>query len=162
MATERHFECECGHSRCISLFDALRDFQKRRACAGCGQPKRLHLTFPFEVGVGPTKCEVLAAFLPRKREQWHDRSGKLITFYPFLVVLKRERRKEAFWLPYWHDRAGTKLYGQWAPFMDAYLFRDLLTQARKADFVLNVSIFRIDISPVLGLCLFSSNSVHPK
>jgi hypothetical protein len=57
-----------------------------------------------------------------------------VTFYPFLVVTERKGRDQAVWLPYWHvvgdGEENRKKYGQWAPFMDMKLFRDLLAQPR--------------------------------
>jgi hypothetical protein len=137
MATGRYYGCKCGQRRCVSpLFDALRSFQETQTCKACGRAKELHLVFPFGLGLGKTRCRILDVFLPRRLETWRDRrDGKKVTFFPFLVILKREHRKQACWLPYWHLKKGRKKYGQWAPFMDEPLFRDLLAQAHRAGYL---------------------------
>jgi hypothetical protein len=84
-------------------------------------------------------AEVLASFYPHQLERWCDSGGRKVTFYPFLIVTKREERDQAVWLPYWHVvRNGEKVnrkYGQWAPFMDMKLFEDLLSKARDAGYL---------------------------
>jgi len=138
MATERYYGCKCGQTQCgSSLFDVLRSFQARetQTCRSCRQEKALNLVFPFSLGVGRTECKVLAVFLPRKLETWLDKDRKKVTFFPFLVIVKREGRKEACWLPYWHLKRGKRKYGQWAPFMDKPLFEDLLSQAHRAGYL---------------------------
>jgi hypothetical protein len=76
-------------------------------------------------------AEVLASFHPHQPEEWPC-DGDTVTFYPFLVVTKREGHDQAVWLPYWHvvgdgEKVNRK-YGQWAPFMKLELFEDLLSQ----------------------------------
>jgi hypothetical protein len=109
------------------------------ACRRCGASTALHLSFDFALDVPHKNAEVLASFYPHPPEDWRDSSGRTVTFYPFLIVTKREGRDQAVWLPYWHViRDGEKenlKYGQWAPFMDMKLFKDLLSQARNAGFL---------------------------
>ena len=98
------------------------------------------LSFDFALDVPDKNAEVLASFLPDLlKDPWPDSHRRTVTFYPFLVVAKREGRDQAAWLPYWHviqdgERKSRK-YGQWAPFMDMKLFEGLLTQARNAGFL---------------------------
>jgi hypothetical protein len=124
-----------------TLFDALKEYANvgQPACARCGMPMSLRLRFAFGLGAGDTECTVAACFVPRQLEQWSDATGQGVTFYPFLVVLQRHGREAAVWLPYWHvvatGRSLTTKYGQWAPFMDEHLFRDLLAQARQSGYL---------------------------
>jgi hypothetical protein len=97
------------------------------------------LIFKFGLGAGGAECKVLHAFLPRERIWWED-DGKTVTFFPFLVVMKRmDEEGQPFWLPYWHtvEGPGRKVlkYGQWAPWMDADHFKDLLAQAREKGYL---------------------------
>ncbi len=105
----------------------------------CGAETALHLSFDFALDVPHKKTEVLASFHPRPLEHWCDSGGRTVTFYPFLIVTKREGRDQAVWLPYWHVVEGgekvNRKYGQWAPFMDMKLFEDLLSQARNAGYL---------------------------
>jgi hypothetical protein len=98
--------------------------------------RALHLSFDFALGVQDKNAEVLASFYPHQPEDWR---GGTVTFYPFLIVTKREGRDKAVWLPYWHvtqdGEKKTIKYGQWAPFMDMELFEDLLSQARSAGYL---------------------------
>lgn len=75
-------------------------------------------------------------FLPTSPECWTDSKKRKVTFLPFLVILARHGRQDAVWLPYWHVVEDSKRvfqkYGQWAPFMDAHRFEDLISQARSA------------------------------
>lgn len=94
----------------------------------------LHLRFDFGLDAVGKDQVVEAAFVPRNPESWPDSLGRTVTFWPFLVITRREKRDRAVWLPYWHivedgPRRISK-YGQWAPFMDDVLFADLLRQAR--------------------------------
>jgi hypothetical protein len=142
MGTKRLLVCRCKtQKRPGNLFGSLRDLATRGnhpACEACSRPQRLQLTFNFALGAGPRTCEVLASFLLRRRESWPD-DGGMVTFYPFLVVLRQENGKRTVWLPYWHEvkkRGKVRLkYGQWAPYMDERLFISLVTQARKAGYV---------------------------
>lgn len=96
----------------------------------------LHLRFDFGLDAVGKEQVVEAAFVPTSRETWEDSKGRKVEFWPFLVITRRNTRGRAVWLPYWHivhdgERRISK-YGQWAPFMDAVLFADLLRQAREA------------------------------
>jgi hypothetical protein len=108
-------------------------------CRCCGASTDLHLSFDFALGVQDNNAKVLGSFYPRPPEDWTDSSGRTVTFYPFLIVTKREERDQAVWLPYWHvvrdGKKKTLKYGQWAPFMDMKLFEDLLSQARNAGYL---------------------------
>lgn len=141
MATERLLICQCEKpKRAQKLFETFHHLAKRGdlpVCRDCKNRPHLRLTFPFELGAGSRTCEVLAAFLPRRLESWREaKTKKLVTFFPFLVVLKQENGKRTFWLPYWHEikKHGKPRhkYGQWAPFMSESLFISLVSQARKA------------------------------
>ena len=98
--------------------------------------RALHLSFDFALGVQDKNAEVLASFYPHQPEDWR---GGTVTFYPFLIVTKREGRDKAVWLPYWHvtqdGEKKTIKYGQWAPFMDMEFFEDLLSQTRSAGYL---------------------------
>lgn len=103
----------------------------------CGGTRSVHLGFDFGLGATDKESEIEAAFRPQPLESWTDRDGSTVTFYPFLVVLKRSNRKRAVWMPYWHvveSSSGKRKekYGQWAPVMDESLFESLLAQAQKA------------------------------
>ncbi len=102
-------------------------------------PRFCIVAFDFALCVREKNAEVLASFYPHPPEDWLDAGGRTVTFYPFLIVTKREGRDQAVWLPYWHViRDGEKenlKYGQWTPFMDMELFKDLLAQARNAGFL---------------------------
>lgn len=119
------------------MFDALRDFSKSQKCPKCGAAHRdLHLIFDFGLNASNSDCTVLASFTHKKPESWKDKDGSKVEFYPFLVVLRRHGRQKAVWMPYWHlvhkKKRIIKKYGQWAPFMDMDLYKDLLKQAKKA------------------------------
>jgi hypothetical protein len=142
--TTRHkFRCpECGEeTRKSRLFDAVKAVAQHNkpACRRCGASTDLHLSFDFALDVPHKNAEVLASFYPHQLERWCDSGGRKVTFYPFLIVTKREERDQAVWLPYWHVvRNGEKVnrkYGQWAPFMDMKLFEDLLSKARDAGYL---------------------------
>lgn len=143
MATRHTFRCPtCGEEmRKSTLFDAVKAVadHSEPACRRCGASTALHLSFDFALGVQHKNAEVLASFYPHSPECW-DFGGRTVTFYPFLIVAKREERDRAVWLPYWHvvqddEEKNLKKYGQWAPFMDMKLFKDLLAQARNAGFL---------------------------
>lgn len=113
---------------------------KISSCARCSGPAAIHLTFDFGLNASHNEAEIEGVFCPRRLESWQTKRGQKVTFYPFLVILKRAHRKRAVWLPYWHvvERRGKRpaqKYGQWAPFMDARLFESLLAQAREAGLV---------------------------
>ena len=130
--TWRDYVCnECHHKkRAGKLFDALKNFRTRiEQCPNCAHAMELLLYFDFGLDGGRTRCKVLEVFLPKRLTRWNS-----VVFYPFLVVLKRGRT-QAFWLPYWHVEAGKLKYGQWAPFMDESLFKDLLLQAQQRGYL---------------------------
>jgi hypothetical protein len=125
------------------MFSALRRLAQHQmpACPQCQQPMQLHLTYAFALGVTKRDALALAAFLPADPPKWDDQ-GRVVTFYPFLVVVERAPSERAAWLPYFHvvrDPTTQKVvskYGQWAPFLGLALFEDLLVQARKAGYLL--------------------------
>jgi hypothetical protein len=55
--------------------------------------------------------------VPDEPVKWPDKSGREVTFYPFLVITEGKGERVA-WLPYWHVVRGKgvqqKKYGQWA------------------------------------------------
>ena len=150
MATERYVECrKCGPVPVkASLFDTLLEHSRNGsvACPPCSTQTALRLRFAFGLGAGHPDCTVLKCFVPRRPEKWKDLGGHAVTFYPFLVILKRHPRKRAVWLPYWHIVGGKRRritkYGQWAPFMDEHLFADLLRQARENGYLVRRSAVR--------------------
>ena len=143
MTTRHEFRCpECPEEtrKKSTLFDAVKAVAEdsKPACRRCGASTTLHLSFDFALCVEDTDAKVLASFYPHRLEEWPC-EGRKVTFYPFLIVTKREGRDQAVWLPYWHvvgdgEKVNRK-YGQWAPFMDLELFEDLLAQARNDGFL---------------------------
>jgi hypothetical protein len=138
VAAHHKFRCpSCGEeTRKSRLFDAVKAVAdgSEPECHRCGASTDLHLSFDFALCVEDRDAKVLASFYPHQLEEWPC-EGRTVTFYPFLVVAKREGRDQAVWLPYWHvvrdgENKTFKKYGQWAPFMDMKLFNDLLSQAR--------------------------------
>jgi hypothetical protein len=118
----------------------LADDPDARRCDNCAAETSFHLRFDFGLGAADNQSTIAGVFHPREPETWVDRDGSKVTFYPFLVVLNRKNRERAIWLPYWHvvERKSARpleKYGQWAPFMDAHLFDDMLAQARAAGLV---------------------------
>lgn len=139
MATERTWECKsCKDKRpANSMYDALRDFSTSRKCPECGAARRdLRLIFDFGLNASHSDCTVLASFSHKKPQKWKDKDGSRVEFYPFLVILQRHGRQKAVWMPYWHlvhkKNRVIKKYGQWAPFMDMALYKNLLKQAKRA------------------------------
>jgi hypothetical protein len=139
MATTKLLVCErCEWSLAPPvLFDVLLARARGDAphCSRCGAPAELRLTFDFGLNASHSGCTVVDCFVPRHPESWPDEDGSKVTFYPFLVMLRRHGRELAAWLPYWHtvEKPDGKLdrkYGQWAAFMDSDLFEDLLAQAQ--------------------------------
>lgn len=117
--------------------DALLSLERNRflRCSKCDAPATLRLKFDFGLNAPDSECTVLDCFVPRRPESWKATDEANVTFYPFLVIVQRHGRNLAVWLPYWHvvERGGRvtqKKYGQWAPFMDFHLFKDLLDQAQ--------------------------------
>lgn len=142
MATTRRWVCpECRKSRPAErLFDALLAISKghRPMCDDCRTPYQLCMKFDFGLGAHHSDCVVSDSLVPTRLETWRDGVGNKVTFYPFLVVLRRLKRDMAIWLPYWHLVGGSRRimkYGQWAPFMDLHLFEDLLSQAREKGYL---------------------------
>jgi hypothetical protein len=142
VTTHHTFRCpaceeETRKSKLFGAVKAVADHSEP-ACRRCGASTTLHLSFDFALGVQDKNAEVLASFYPHQPEEWPC-DGRTVTFYPFLVVTEQEGRDQAVWLPYWHVvQTGEKenlKYGQWAPFMDMELFKDLLSQARNADYL---------------------------
>jgi hypothetical protein len=140
MATIRKWYCAgCGDAtNTAALFDALFSIARRQTpnCKSCSIRKELHLSFAFGLDAEGKDQVVEDAFVPEPAESWPDTLGRTVTYWPFLVITRRSGRERAVWLPYWHIvKAGNKRiskYGQWAPFMDAHLFADLLSQAKAA------------------------------
>ena len=139
MATTRYYACNCEESACgKNLFSVLKDFVERKPCNVCGRPQDLHLIFDFKLDAGKQHCNVLAVFYRRKPVSWCDKTRRQVTFYPFLVILKRDGGKQSCWLPYWHiinESPRKPKYGQWAPFMGLTEFSSLLAQAHKAGYL---------------------------
>lgn len=137
MATDRFHLCpKCRRkSRAGSLFDSLLAVAlgKLPTCAQCATNMALHLTFAWGVDAGPFQCVVLDAFLPDEPVKWPGKTGREVTFYPFLVITEGKDGRVA-WLPYWHVVRGKgqeqKKYGQWAPSMDLSTFEELVARAR--------------------------------
>ena len=146
MATIREWSCEgsCPPIEAGPLFDALLSIVQEGKGPDCPAhpptPHQLRLTFAFGLNGKDSVGTVLGAFIPGELESWPHSHGTTVYFYPFLVVLHRHGRKQAVWFPYWHlvkskdGQTVKKKYGQWAPFMDERLFRDLLEQARRKGF----------------------------
>lgn len=133
MSTQRYWYCsKCGKKAKVPfLFDALFRFVGvRPTCDHCSATKELHLDFDFGLGATGAKCTVRDVFRPPDPPSWKH-EGETVTYYPFLVVLEDEEREQCFWLPYWHVHGTRRKFGQWAPFMNARLFRSLLDQARE-------------------------------
>jgi len=140
MATERYFICVECHRRAYKarLFQTLRELSRgMTTCEACGGTMALHLVFKFGLDAGGADCKVLDVFLPADKDldAWKREDGKWVTFFPFLVVMEyTDKRGQAFWLSYWHtvegDASKQTKYGQWAPFLNGYLLKSLLAQAR--------------------------------
>jgi hypothetical protein len=141
MATERYFVCKCQQpSAAVRLFDALRDIATGhdRTCPKCETLRELHLVFNFGLEGGSPECRVLAVFAPTgPGATWPTAKGETVTFFPLLVVLESD--EQHIWLPYWHtvEKSGELRlkYGQWAPFMSAGTFRNLLDQAHQRGYL---------------------------
>jgi len=103
LTTHHTFRCpECEEqTRKSKLFGAVKAVadHSEPVCRRCGASTTLHLSFDFALGVQDKNAEVLASFYPHQPEDWR---GGTVTFYPFLIVTKREGRDKAVWLPYWH------------------------------------------------------------
>jgi hypothetical protein len=100
----------------------------------------LYLVLGFGLDAGKKERRVIGAFLPKKPPEWDTKSGSHVIYLPFLVVLQANGDKPSFWLPYWHlvtEKRGTEVrkYGQWAPYMDGYLFKSLVNQAQARGFL---------------------------
>jgi hypothetical protein len=100
----------------------------------------LWLVLDFGLDAGKTERRVLGAFLPEEPPEWDTNKGSHVIYLPFLVVLQAEGHEPSFWLPYWHlvmEKNGTEVrkYGQWAPYMDGYLFKSLVSQAQARGFL---------------------------
>lgn len=137
MATTRRWRCaKCNSAEPVGrLFDALLAISESRPpkCDSCHTPHELRMEFELGLDASHPRCVVLDAFVPTHLGTWPDGAGNKVTFYPFLVVVRRLGRGMAVWLPYWHLVEGSHRimkYGQWAPFMDLHLFEALLLQAR--------------------------------
>jgi hypothetical protein len=120
------------------LFDALKGIAsgETRNCQNCGSKMHLRLTYAFGLEAGPHEGKVLDVFLPEEIAEWPNKSGGVVRFYPFLVMV--ESASEGYtsaWLPYWHvvtrkDGAVERKFGQWAPFMGEDALASLVNQAR--------------------------------
>jgi hypothetical protein len=100
------------------------------------------LAFSFGLGAGCARCKVLHVSAPVEDDliTWTGDAGETVTFYPFLVVLAgTDKEGRSLWLPYWHtvekDGSTERKYGQWAPFIDDFLFKSLVEQARASGFL---------------------------
>lgn len=153
MATDKTLDCRrCGSiptPTSPTLLDLLLSQANGKGlrCIRCGNEATLSLGFAFALNTSDARCTVLDSFSPKKLESWNDTDGSKVTFYPFLVVVRRYNRGLATWMPYWHviergQRTNQK-YGQFSPFMDFPLFSDLLSQARaKGYFMESISSWR--------------------
>ena len=138
MATQRQFRCDCGFrvEEAWNLYDALDQVASGAisTCADCTTRLKLHLSFSFALDADGKDFIVAACYRPRHKTKavWQTSEGKAVEFVPFLVVAEKGSER-AIWLPYWHvvqETSGPKYrYGQFAPFMDAELFIDLVEQA---------------------------------
>ena len=145
MGTQRFLICsDCGRFPAKGQLFKLLLRQAGGAieqCPKCQKVMALGLTFSFGLNAPFPECTVRDCFSPRKPQSWTETDGSLVTFYPFLVVLNRHGKDLAAWLPYWHVVARANgpqyKYGQWAPFMDARLFQDLLQQAQSKGYFSN-------------------------
>jgi hypothetical protein len=141
MATIRKFVCSKCETKTNagSLFNALRSIANKQhpKCAN-GHDAKLHLTFPFGLGIGLAPCTVQAAYLPNRAPNWKNGRYK-VQYFPFLVVVKFDDSKLlGFWMPYWHVEHRPKKYvkyGQWAPQMEAGLFIDLVEKVKADGFL---------------------------
>lgn len=146
MATVRFYNCKiCGRSPIrMSLFDTLHQHARQGppVCSRCAKPSTLQLKFAFGLDAADSDTTVRDCFVPQKLETWKNTDGHSVTFYPLLVVVHRHARRLAFGLSYWHviddGVKRTRKYGQWAPFMDEHLFRDLITQAQEKGHLMRV------------------------
>jgi len=142
MATGRFHVCpKCGEKYwAASLFDSLLAVAlgKLPACTKCATSAALHLSFAWGFDAGTFQSIVLDAFLPDEPVKWTDKSGREVTFYPFLVITEGKGERVA-WLPYWHVVRGKggeqKKYGQWAPCMDLGTFEELVAKARSKGYL---------------------------
>jgi hypothetical protein len=142
MATDRFHVCpKCGDkSRAGSLFDSLLAVAlgKLPTCTKCATSMALHLSFAWGLDAGTFQSIVLDAFLPDEPVRWSDKSGREVTFYPFLVITEGKGERVA-WLPYWHVVRGKggeqRKYGQWAPSMDLSTFEEVVTKARSKGYL---------------------------
>ena len=138
MATQRQYRCDCGArvEEVWNLYAALDQVASgtASACADCTTTLKLHLSFGFALDADGKDYVVAACYRPRNKTKavWQTSKGKAVEFVPFLVVAEKGSER-AIWLPYWHvvqESSGPKnRYGQFAPFMDAELFVDLMEQA---------------------------------
>src|SRR3989442_5489008 len=110
MATRHSYKCEpCGRTTSApTLFDALHRSAQGKVpkCSRCSAHGVLRLVFDLGLGATNSECTVVHSFLPRRLESWSDPRAGRATFYPFLVVLQRDGRDLAVWLPYWHRIQG--------------------------------------------------------
>lgn len=141
MATEWIHICpKCGEKFWASLFDSLLAVALHRpsTCTKCTTIMVLHLSFPWGLDAGTFQGIALDAFLPDKPVSWPDKSGREVTFYPFLVITEGNGERFA-WLPYWHVVRGNgkeqKKYGQWAPSLDISTFEELVAKARSKGYL---------------------------
>ena len=136
MATERYYICSgCKKRTNLSapLLDVLLDFPKSIPNYECGERNELLLVPPFALGAGGDCFKVLDAFY--ESVSWKNKS-KLVTFYPFLVILENsDDKNRKVWLPYWHKEESSRKFGERAPWMDAELFHGLLAKARSKGYL---------------------------
>ena len=137
LATDRFYLCsKCNKKSSAGLlFDCLFEAAagKSYPCAKCDGRYELHISFAYGLDATGGQCIVLDVFLPDDLVRWSDKSGREVTFYPFLVITGGNGGDGA-WLPYWHVVRGNgverKKYGQWAPSMDLSTFEELVAKAR--------------------------------
>jgi hypothetical protein len=135
--TAQYFYCNPCRKKCVvhqKLFDTLNNFSKvsPEECPDCGQPLELHLGLDFQLGIGDGDFTVVHAFVPEKLESWLGEEEEEVTFYPFLVVLRRAgEARQFFWMPHWHVTGRDARYGQHAPCLDQAQFDSLVAQAQR-------------------------------
>jgi len=136
MAAQYYYCSQCHGKVSTSqrLFDALYEFSKSdpENCSACGNPRELHVSLDFQLGLGDGDFQVVHAFLPEKLESWLGEEEEEVTYYPFLVVLQgTQESKQFYWMPYWHVVGKDARYGQHAVCLDHAQFESLVAQAQK-------------------------------
>lgn len=95
-------------------------------CPACGGTQEPHLTLDFQLGAGDANFKVVPALLPDKAESWMGGEEEEVTFYPFLVGLRR--RWQTVLRPYWHATGTEARYGQYTVCLEQSQFDSLTEQ----------------------------------